>query len=101
MQWHTQAGNITTNIKVEVEFTLPEISATNVVTWIFHVDKYTKGEYNMILGRYLLTESGINLKLFDHVIKFDEGTFKGLTAPTVDYGVYSFNDLNTGKITPE
>ena len=32
MQWHTQAGNITNNIKVAVDFTLPELSATNVVT---------------------------------------------------------------------
>ena len=29
MQWHTQAGNITTNIKVEIDFTLTELSATN------------------------------------------------------------------------
>ena len=25
MQWHTQAGNITTNFKVKIEFTLPEL----------------------------------------------------------------------------
>ena len=32
MQWHTQAGNINTNIKVKIDFTLTELSATNVVT---------------------------------------------------------------------
>ena len=32
MQWHMQAGNITTNIKFKVDFTLPALSATNVVT---------------------------------------------------------------------
>ena len=32
MQWHTQAGNITTNLKVKVYFTLPPLSVTNVVT---------------------------------------------------------------------
>ena len=42
MQWHKQAGNITTNIKVELDFTLPEISATNVVTWKCHVDDSAK-----------------------------------------------------------
>ena len=26
MKWHNQSGNITTNIKVEVNFTLPELS---------------------------------------------------------------------------
>ena len=55
MQRHTQAGNITTNIKVEVKFTLPKLIAENVVTWKFHVDDSAKVRYNMILGRYLLT----------------------------------------------
>ena len=43
MQWNTQAGNITTNLKVEIYFTLPALSATNVVTWNFHVDDSAKG----------------------------------------------------------
>ena len=55
MQWHTQDGNITTNINVEVDFTLHEISATNAMTWKYNVDDYAKDRYNMILGRYLLT----------------------------------------------
>ena len=53
MQWNTQAGNITTNLKVEVEFTLPKTSVTNVVTWRFRVDDPAKGRYDMIIGRYL------------------------------------------------
>ena len=32
IQWHTLAGNITTNNKVKVDFTLPTLSATNVMT---------------------------------------------------------------------
>ena len=31
MQWHTQAVNITTDLKVEADFTLPTLSATNVL----------------------------------------------------------------------
>ena len=38
MQWQTQAGNITTNFKVKIDFTLPVLSATYVVTRKFHVD---------------------------------------------------------------
>ena len=56
MQWHTQVGNITTNLKVKIDFTLPALSATNVVTWKCHVDDSTKGIYGMILGRDILTE---------------------------------------------
>ena len=56
MQWHTQARNITTNYKVKVYFTLPALSATNSVTWKFHMDDSAKGRYYMILGQYLLTK---------------------------------------------
>ena len=56
MQCNTEAGKITTNINVKIDFTLPKISATNVVTWNFHVDESTKGRYDMILGRDILIE---------------------------------------------
>ena len=32
MQWNTQSGSITTNIKVKANFTLPALSATNFMT---------------------------------------------------------------------
>ena len=32
VQWHMEASNITTNPKVEADFTLPELSATSDVT---------------------------------------------------------------------
>ena len=33
MQQHTRVGDITTNLKVKIDFTLPEFSATKTVTW--------------------------------------------------------------------
>ena len=48
MQWQTQARNITTNFKVNVDFTLPALSATNVVTWKCHLEDSVKGRYYMI-----------------------------------------------------
>ena len=62
IQWHTQAVSITTNIGVKIYFTLPELSATKTVMWNYHVDDSAKGLYAMILGRYLLTYLGLNLK---------------------------------------
>ena len=32
IQWHNKAVNITTNIKVKVDFALPALRATNAVT---------------------------------------------------------------------
>ena len=43
----------------------------------------------------------MNLKISEHVIEADDGTFKGSTTPMVNLGEYIFKDLNTGKITPE
>ena len=99
MQWNTQAGNITTNLKVGVYFTLPTISATNVLTWKCHVDDSAKGGYDMILWQDILTELRFNLKLSDQVILVYDGTFKGSTTPMIDLGAYEFKDLNTRKIT--
>ena len=49
IQWHTQAENITTSIKVEVDFTLPPLCMANVVTWECPVYESDKGRYDMIL----------------------------------------------------
>ena len=51
IQCHTQAGNITTNIKVKVYFTVPTLSVTNIVTWKYNVNDSAKSRYDMILGR--------------------------------------------------
>ena len=53
MQWHMQAGKITKNSKVKVDFTLPELIAIKIVTWNYHVDDSAKVMYDMILGRYI------------------------------------------------
>ena len=46
-----------------------------VETWNFNVDDSAKGRYNIILGRDLLTELGLNIKLSEHVIEADDGPF--------------------------
>ena len=56
MTWHMQDGNITTNIKVEVDFTLPERSAANVVMWKCHVNDSAKVRYNAILLKDIIKE---------------------------------------------
>ena len=88
MHWHTKAGNIATNIKVQVDFTLRLLSSMNVMTWKFHVDDSTKGRYGMILGRYLLTGLGLNLKFSNHKIEEDDCPLKGFTTPMVDLCAY-------------
>ena len=74
---------------------------TNDVTWKCQVYDSAKGRYDIILGRYLLTEVGINLKLSDNSVKAENGTLKGSTTPMADLGTYIFKYLNIGKIKPE
>ena len=90
IQWHVQAGNII------VDFSLPETSATNVVMWKFLVDDSAKEVSGMILGQYILTKLGLNVKLSEYVIKSDDGTFKGSKTPIVDLGTCIFKGLNRG-----
>ena len=52
------------------------------------MDDFDKGRYNMILGRYILTELGINIEWSNHVIEADDVPYKGSTAPMVDLGTY-------------
>ena len=88
VQWHTQVGVITTNLKFKIDFTLPELSATRTVMWKCHVDDSTMGRYDMILGRYIITDLVLNLKLSNHFIESDDGPLKGSTAPMADLGTY-------------
>ena len=98
MQWHAQAGNITTNIKVKADFTLPALNVTNVVKWKFHVDDSAKVSYDIILVLDILTELGLNLKCSEHIIEEYGGPFKGSKTPMDNLGMYIFKDLNTDKI---
>ena len=88
IQWHTQAGNITTNIKAKIYFTLPELRATKTVTWNYHVYDFAKGRYDIIIGRDLLTALVSKPILSEQVIKSDGGPLKGSMAPMVDLGTY-------------
>ena len=55
MQWHTQAVSISTNLKVNIDMILPELSVTKIVMWNCHVDDSSEGRYYVVLGRNILT----------------------------------------------
>ena len=101
MQWNIQAGKITTNLKVNIEFSLPEVSVTKNATWNFHDDDSIKIRYDMILRRDILTSLRLNIKFSDHVIKADDGLLKGYTSPMIYMGTCEFKSLHRGEDTPE
>ena len=89
----TQAGKFTTSMKVNVDFYLPELNATKIVSWKFHVDKKTNGRYDMILGRYLLTTPGLDLKFSENLIIVGEVPYEGCLAPMTYLSNYDFKSL--------
>ena len=72
----TQAGKFTTSKKVNMDFCLPEFSATKILMWKFHVNESTNGRYAMILGIYLLTALGTDLNFSENVIIGGEVPYK-------------------------
>ena len=87
--WEIQARNFITSKKANVEFCLLEFCATEIVTWKFHMDKSTKGMYDIITGRNLLTDLGLDLKLYDHVIVHGKVPYEGFPEPMVDVSNYN------------
>ena len=87
-KWHKQAGIITTNMKVKIDFTLPEFRVTKIVMWEYHVDESDRVRYNMILVRNILKSLRLNLKSSKPVIESGERPLKGSTAPMI-YLVYT------------
>jgi len=65
------AGSISTSQKAKVQFMLPELSETKIITWNLHVFKKTT-KYDMILGRDLLQDLGILLNFKDQTITWEE-----------------------------
>ena len=86
MQWYTQGGNNTANLKLKIDFTLPKLNSVKIVTWGFHVDDSAKDIYDMILGIDILTSLVLHLKFCEHIIEADNGHLKGSMATMVDLG---------------
>ena len=60
-EWTTAAGTLTTLAKCQVNFLLPELSPTKTIHHKFHVTENRITNYDMVIGRDLLQELGIDL----------------------------------------
>ena len=100
-QWHTHAGNTTTNLYNNNIKYLPELIVKISVVWNCHVNAFAMGGNLIILGIYLLTWLGLNLKWSEQVIKADDWHLKRSTARMVDLGTYEFLKINKEIITPK
>ena len=68
-EWSTMAGTFKTTRRTEVKLKLPELSDTAEMSVCCHVTKQ-KSNYDLILGREILRELGINLDFSNHTTYF-------------------------------
>ena len=62
-QWNTAGGVATTSEKATIQFSLPEFYEKTIVQKEVHVFS-TPMNYDMIIGRDLMSELGINLDFY-------------------------------------
>ena len=60
-EWNTAAGNFVTRGTCKIQLQLPELSPTATIHTKFHVHTGTLGNYDLIIGRELLEELGIDI----------------------------------------
>jgi hypothetical protein len=72
----TKAGTFETNRKVKCQFTLPEFHQGKDINWTMFVDESDSRlqSYDMIIGRDLLHELGIDLLFSTGEMKWDQAT---------------------------
>ena len=80
--WTTKACTFTTTRKVKLNFILPEFHPNREINWEMYGDesKPKKSSYDMIIGRDLLFELGINF-LFDQQIMTWDGASVAMKPP--------------------
>ena len=68
--WQTTAGEFKTNFKCQVELSLPELHERRIIKKTMHVTPNKMG-YDMIIGRDLLEDLGIDIKFSSQTIEWD------------------------------
>ena len=69
-QWGTAAGTFTTTKTCKTQFSLPELHDKRLIQWECHVTNQPFN-YDMIIGRDLLTELGIDFSFKKQIITWD------------------------------
>ncbi len=104
-KWSTKAGSFDTNRKVNCQFTLPEFHQGKDISWTMYVDESDKrlNNYDMIIGRDLLKELGIDLLFSTGEMKWAQATvpmrdpsmLQASQIDTLENEIYSMHDPET------
>src|SRR5688572_2187743 len=74
--WSTKAGNFRTTKTAKLSFTLPAFHEGRNISWTAFVDETDKlsSRYDMIIGRDLLEELGMNFLFSTNLMKWDNAS---------------------------
>jgi hypothetical protein len=67
--WSTPAGDLSTKESCTAQILLPELQSSRGIEWKFHGTVVRN--YDMIIGRDMLTDLGIDIRFSDNVISWD------------------------------
>ena len=73
VKWTTMAGDVKTGYKTKTEFLLPEFFEDRLIEWDIHLTE-TLGNYDMIVGRDILCELGIDINFSTSTCTWDNST---------------------------
>ena len=71
--WSTMAGTVSTSEMSKVQFSLPKFFDDKLVEWDVHLAK-DLGNYDMIIGRDILTDLGIDIHFSTQTCTWEHST---------------------------
>ena len=71
-KWNTAAGIFETNKIAKIHFTLPKFFESKIIEWQAHLFPKGNNNYEMIIGRDLLTTLGIDISFSQQVMTWDD-----------------------------
>ena len=89
--WNTKAGSFQTSKTCKIKFTLPAFHKHRNISWKAFVDETDtlSSRYDMIIGRDLLEELGINFLFKEHLMEWDNAT-----TPMLDPAVFNTDHID-------
>ena len=97
-RWSTAAGNLNTSAKTKrIEISLPELQANRKIKKSFHVVGLDLTNYDMIIGRDLITSLQLDIRGSDMSIKWDDAAIPWRNIDSTVEDIYLAEDRQSSQ----
>ena len=100
IKWSTLAGTVTTSQKAQVQFILPELNESKSITHSIHFMDQPMN-YDMIMGRDLLQELGININFKNMTLEWDNNIIEMKSTEATEETSFAINDSPAVTVASE